>query len=58
MIPPVGEPYSTAERLNVPTGVELLLNPDGEVMSNDIKQPLVVPSVHPDSVPANTLMKR
>ena len=58
MIPPVGEPYSTADRFCVPSGVELLLKLDGVVILKDMMQPEVVPFVHPDSVPAKTLTKR
>jgi len=57
MIPPVGDPYSTADRFCVPLGVELLLKPEGVVTSNDMTQPSVVPLVQPVSVPAKTLRK-
>lgn len=58
MMPPVGEPYSIADRFCVPTGVVPLLKLEGDVMSKDMMQPSVVPFVQPDSVPAKTLTKR
>ena len=58
MIPPVGDPYSTADRFCVPSAVLPELKSAGVVISKDMMHPSVVPLVQPDWDPAKTLKNR
>ena len=57
MNPPVTRLFVAAAVFIVPRGVMLLLKLEDVVTLNDITQPVVLESVQPLSVPANTLRK-